>query len=461
MFEDEAYSKSGANLHPSTYALLLYGPSILFPRLRVLRVDIVHLRAPFISPSIVELTILITGEEMGENEVIGNTLRNASASLSNVEVLRLDGDRRARYFIASLGTFCLGLPRLKRVVMSPCILMPSFLRLLSRIPHLNSVEVSQVGADHTFAPWRKAFSSLSTVVVFQPGRFSGLKKMSLLVTNPSVIHNMLHHFNSPANSLEELLVRFPPTPHGHTRCSQLRELLRGLGSACPSLSSLTLRFAFASAAKDFYDQSLHEEQFCFDDIAAFLSILTLKSFSIDHNRPLIMNDTHLHAVGEQGGRLQSLWLNPYPVTELSRSADCPTIRGVEWLALGCPLLERLALQLDASGDVGRAEPLAHFKCLREYVVGWSHVPAYRVGWSDLFRLEALARYMSLLFGKTTVFKTVLDFEGLDGWHNVGWENDIRGVMNLRNRDELLRNSIAWNVVFGMVFFIHRPLAVEQ
>lgn len=397
---------------------------------------------------------------MGDHEVIGNTLRRASASLSNVEVLRLDGDRRARSFVGEIGQFCLGLPRLKRVVMSPCILMPSLLRLLSRIPHLRSVEVSQVGLNHAFDSWRKAFSSISTVVVFQPGRFSGLTRMSLLVSNPSVLHNMLHHLNSPAQSLEDLLVRFPPTPHGNSRSLELKEFVGGLGSACTSLSSLTLRFAVASAAKDFYEESPHDEQFCFNDIAAFLCIRTLTSFSIDHNRPLIMDDTDLHIIGKQGRRLQSLWFNPYPVTDLSRSSETATIRGLEWLALGCPSLEKLGLRLDATGDVGQGEPLARFECLREYVVGWSDVPEYREGLSGISRLESLSRYMALLFGRSTVFKTVLDFEGLDGWHTVGWEIEFHGIMFIRNRAALMKNAIAWNVVFGMVFFIHRPLNLD-
>lgn len=449
--EDGAYSED-VTLHPEVYTMILYGPSPLFPNLRELRVDLAHLREPFIAPSVVDLTLLITGKLLETPDCIGRRLRCLAKSLPNVQSLRIDGDCRGYPFIGHVACFCHGLAQLQRLTLSWSMAGSVILRAVSCLTQLRSIRIAEYSPRGDRRPKGSEFFTGSVPVVLQDGSFVQLSEIGVIARTTVLASRFILSAGFPSASLVTLWIRCPTTSHLLIRAVHVRQLLTELVGACFRLEALTLRLADMTGPMLGSAESCLE-QLSYDDIEGFLSFPSLTSFAVDHNLPLLIHSADVQCMAVRAGRMKSLWLNPYP-RDRDFVSTSPSVESLVELALHCPELESLALQMNACGvGVILDQPHPQFQRLDTLFVGWSHVNVFPRGQRRVQEWETLAEFLVQVLSRGTELRTVLDYRSLDHRDVVSFPMETMGMMGIRCDRAVVRNANAWRSVFAMVKFL--------
>lgn len=130
-----------------------------------------------------------------------------------------------------------------------------------------------------------------------------------------------------------------------------------------------------------------------------------------------------------------------------------SLRSLEYLASGCPLLESLALPIDAASPPPRRTPIARFRSLCELFVGSSLIPVGRRRTGRMEHWEELAEFMVDLFPSFTILKTVLDFEDVNPRLLVASRMQIDGMLFVDDRVRVREIAAAWRGLWGMMMFL--------
>lgn len=436
--EDEAYSRE-ITLHPEIYTILLYGPELLFPHLEKLRLDVVHLRAPFIAPSVVDLTLLLTGK--------------LSDAATNVQTLRVDGDRRVQGMIEHVARVCHELPKLQTLVLSCHAADSSVFRALSSLPVLRSIRIAEYCPSETRRSRVKGALTVTSPAELREGSFPKLKEIGLIGRSGPLLSRFVLGSNFPSASLVQLWFLAPGFGSSLWKPRHVRSLLEDLSRVCVNLEALTIRLADLRCGQ--HVPLIDVDALSFADIRGFLLFPRLRSFAIDHNVPLWLVDADVKAIATGAGKLKSLSLNPFPpARRYGPNYPHVSIHCITEFARCCPDLESLALQVDGSGERFTIDAsLPRFRSLRTFFVGWSLLSVYSTGGQRVEKLAGVAQFLAKVLSRQTALKTVSDYAGMAPVDIVSAEMERLDMLQIRNRAEVERNDSGWKTVWAMVKFL--------
>lgn len=343
-FEDNAYLPQ-LRLSSDAMHNLVKGNLVVFPNLRTLKLDVCNLRLPFLSPSVVDLTVLIARPLHGDDFVtICSALRRAPALLPNVTVLRIDGDDHLEFFYRPLARFCLALPKLSMVTLAPSALSEAMLQALSQIPTLIVIRVIECARSNGVGYSYEAGARLGGVrPILLSNSFPRLRDLAFTSSSPAAAVSVIAAPHFPCHNLESLWIRWPDISWHEP--DAIRRLLLSLSERCLSLKSLTLRFATYTDVS--FDSDVTILPLEFRHIEPFLDFPCLTHFAIDHSLPLLLTEDDIGSLSVRAFNFVELWLNPYPAVATTEALDgLPRVRCLAEFARHCQSLRRLGLLLD-------------------------------------------------------------------------------------------------------------------
>lgn len=451
-FADHSYDFRSRLSYPSLLRVLgSHRDTIFFPSLRTLLIDVWHLRAPLLSPSVVVLAVLICRPLYGDEYcVLCACLHRAPVHLPNVSNLRLDGDAHLEWFHRPLARFCLNLPCLEVLTVAPSALSCGLLEELARCASLVALRVAEMGRSRLDGSIYEVGAHIgSRMPRLNRGAFPSLQQFSFSASSPRSAQELITDPFFPSHRLTSLWIKFPDGAYFGP--GDIKNLLLCLCDVCSGLERLTLRFAayFPSMCNGrAVSTSLR-----YSDICSFLGFPRLLHFAIDHSRPLFLTEGDVQSMALAAGRFEVLWLNPFPPVYAAH--DFPALPRVEWLryfALHCPRLTRLGMLVDARGRVDVSQGVARFSQLEELFVGWSRIDVFEdIGAGR--RWEDLALLLFCMVSRSTVLLTVLEQREEELRELVC--SDMRAMCHVTQEVDLglVRCSDAWRTVWGMVLYL--------
>lgn len=451
-FADDAYDEQPL-LSSSALAGVFRGRRPLFPNITDLMVQVTNLRPPITSPSVINLTVLISRPLHGDDYLpMCSNMHHAPTHLPNVETLRVDGDDHLETFHRPLARLCTAFPKLRTLILAPSALSPALLLALSEVGTLVTVHVLECARSYelgyTFqagAPIRGPIKKLAD------GCFPVLKNFSFTSGSVDTALSLLCMPTYPSHNLVFLWIKFPSGSYFEP--GQVQELLKSAAGVCVSLESLTLRFGSYSKLQQDPFNSI--PQLTFSDIRDFLLFPRLKRFYIDHYLSISISEEDLDRLSRCGSRLEELWLNPFPyVHPTSLSGGMPSPGWLSRIARGCPCLRRLGMAMDTRGFELDGSEVHVFKELQDLFVGSSLINMLRNG--DDARCsdwESLAVFFFKLLGSRGRLVVIEEQDEAEILMLESTGMRARGPALLRGQPELEIEAHAWRVVIGLIMFL--------
>lgn len=376
------YSPAAVKISPSLFTGAFQCPSVIFPSLLALRVDLSLLRPPFLTHTIESLSVCISKPLMAhllphhhENLTIGSILlRTAPAFLTNLRHLRIDGDETIEDFAGDLGVFVSSLGSLETLEVTPFGLSEQVFVGLSSLPRFRSLHVLECGRDDDVLPGRlPALLLCHPVPELLQGAFRVVHGLSFTAWSPSMITRFIVQPYFPTSRVRRLWIKFSPAKQGSSPV-EVRTLTRAFATTCTGLEDLTLRFA-SYGWDGFTEQAT--EALRYSDFEAIMLMPFLHSFAIDHTWPLLITPDDVRTIAKLASRFKVLLLNPYPThaPDANFAEVLPPLETLQYFAECCPHLEELGLLVSAMAPSG-ASPRAAFRNLRHLYVGWSWIPTF-------------------------------------------------------------------------------------
>lgn len=443
--------KCGTALTARLFDCMPVSASVLFPCVRIAHMDMAYLRTPFLSSSLVDLTIMISDPALSHMSPLSpSSMRTIAAFLPNLEKLCVEGSmsparaqRNVLEFIAALST-------LKTLVLGPSTFTSAVIRAASMLPLLERISVKECNRDDGgLACLNGGGSPLVSPLDLDPTCFRALRHFGFQTNRTVRVPRLVIQHGVPFSNLISLWVRFVDKPN--ISPPQVRHMLENLSTGCPRLQMLTLRLCGRTVYRGRADW-LETNAVGWEDIEAILGFPLLEEFSIDDTVPLRMTLEGLHSLALGGGLFRKLWLNPYPLfgrgTD-SRDMALP-MESLAVLAKSCPCLQRLGLFVRADLDVSPtgSDSIARFKCLEDFSVGWSY-PGKLVLLAG--RLDT-ARFLAAVFGAGV---RLVPCTGYDAASIGDWESsDMRAFGDMFGQPSRpMRNlSLMWSALWAFASF---------
>lgn len=449
-----------AKLSPRSMAIIKRGGLAILPNLKVARVEVYNLTLPFISPGVVNLTVLIARPLYGDDYVaICYCLRQAPPLLPNVTSLRIDGDDHLEFFHRPLCRFCLGMQRLRTVVLAPSALGSRLLEALSRLPSLVSIRVSECArarnGGYFYEPGAQVGFPLPN---FVEGSFRSLREMAFTSTSPYAAVELIRSANFPCGNLESLWIRWPK---GSSFIPEdIREFLATMSSLCVSLRRMTLRFSVCGDY--FFDREGRVSRLEYRHIESFLDFPSLRYFAIDHTWPLFLKDSDLAILSVRASEFIELWLNPYPVLTSINSRrvpdDLPHINCLRYFAEHCHFLSRLGILFDGRNpgvEIPRSVP---FTSLTELFVGCSLIAVLEIYDEEIVEeWRAISVFIYHILPRSATLSSLYLRSDEEVGRLVCSEMRSMGGMEATEMDAFAALTHAWRSVLGMVWFIRQNI----
>lgn len=438
--------KVNAVLHPRLFDWMPVSASILFPSVKVARMDLRYLRTPFISHGLIDLTVMVL-DSADMPEISVSSLRTVAGFLARLETFRLDGALTVDRSRRSILEFIRSLRNVRTMVISPFALIPAVFRAASEIPSLIRISVMECGRDHDGLSRVDHFGVplFSPLPLSAPTPFASLRHAALQTNRTVHVPRIIFQRGFPFRSLVSLWIRFvgdPDIPR-----SQAKRLLDGLVASCRALKSLTLRFCGRCGSKE---TTMWQgiEPLEWGDIQSFLLFQVLEDFDIDDTLPLRLGVTDIEVIAANGYRLRRLWLNPFPRVWQSQTAQnmALPLDSLLGLARSCGELRVLGIFVRADERVreGALVNVPRFRSLAEFSVGWSYARPLRRSRGT----QEVARLLSLMFGPGVrlVTCTGYDKDTIGNWvcSYMRASGDVFGGSSL-----MLSWSFAWNSLWAM------------
>lgn len=448
IFEDDGYSPC-ARLSDVSLTTLERGPiPVLFPNLVTLRIDVRHALSIFLSPSIIDLTLLVTRRQItADKRELRKAMRNLAPSLPNVELLRIDGDSQLEEFHVEISRLCRGLPRLRDVVLSPYAVSGALMKELGMVLSLKRIRVTECGRGLIQPSITVTDHGIVTAPTLPPNAFPILESFSFLAPSPENATSVLLYSNFPYVQLTSLWIRFPRIvdfPPG-----SIRDMLRAFRRTCVFLRRLTLRFAPTFE----YSHSVYRPSNAlrFEDLEPVLSFPVLEEFCVDHFLPLLFDEEDIPRFARRAHRMKKLWLNPFPTIHLSSSLP---VRCLSIFAIHCVKLESLGLFVDgkATGTLPAAG-VRPFKSLRELFVGWSQIELVHEMDHLSPGIDRLVEYLSRVLPPFASVSTLMEYSISHPWDLVDGDMRACWFWGGDTFETALEFSFAWKAVAGMARFV--------
>lgn len=451
-FSDDAYSEQPL-LARSSLAGLFRSRRQVFPYMEILRVNVANLRAPLLSPSVTDLTVLISEPVHGDEYVlICSNLKSAPPSLPNVKTLRIDGDDHLENFHRPLAKFCTSFPGLQTLILAPSALSPFLLRALSTIDALVAVRVLECARSYELGYRFDIGAQISGGLRrFADGSFRALRSFSFTSSSVEAALSLLCMPTYPSRNLAVLWIKFPTGSYFDP--GMVKELLGDMASVCLALEHLTLRFGSYGALRR--DPMHSVTQLSFTDIDPILLFPRLRCFFIDHYLCLSFTADECDRLAAGGSRFEELWLNPFPSVH-------PTLgsRGsfrVGWLSKisrGCPRLRRLGVVIEGTNFRYDGGEVNTFEELRELFVGSSPIATLRNGDDSRCRdWEHLGIFFSRLLGRRGRLQVVEEQDEAEMFMMESSGMRATGGAVYHDEFQLQEESYAWRIVSGMITFL--------
>lgn len=381
---------------------------ISLPNLTTLRVSINDCRL-FHAPRVSELSLLMTPLQLlRDRRAMALAVRHIASSLPNIQSLTILGDVRAEQFQEAIVAICRSCRKLRRLMVSPCILTVRLLRSISIMPTLEAIQVFEEDVRYE----RRSANSSKPVIsdaslVLRRKAFPALRRIDLTASSANSAIHLFTSRNFPSRSLTSLWLRFAIgaqlSPH------DVDVVFHTIAAHCTTLQSLTLRFApFDEFGLDGVTgvPGIH-----FDQIESFLSLPCLNEFVFDHTLPLSLTMANIEDLARRATHYRVLWLNPYPaIIFMLENWKGAALTALSYFAEHCHALERLGLCLDATQTIDTGSPSSHFTSLRELFVGWSEIAHSNltIGSHDMVCCESSAIFLSHILPDFTTISTPLD-----------------------------------------------------
>lgn len=434
-------------------------PTYIFFGLQTLKVDVEHLRPPLLCPTIVNLCVSIRRGASGnvtpfyhpELASISSILRTAAFFVPGLRTLRIDGDDSLEEFVDDIAIFCERLVNLVTIGLSPFAMSRRLLFVLARLPRLEALRLLETGADGMLKPVRDVGMLSEPVPELEEGSFPRAQQLALSAWSPSLTTSFVVQPGMSSLNLRTLWFRY--SSRYPVIAEEVRYLLYAFALACPSLQSLTMRFA--SYGWD-VNQDAAMEPLTLHHLKLFYTMPYLIHFAFDHCFPVYFTAEDLEEIANNCCRFKSLFLNPYPTWHTRDSlSDLPPVTALEPFALLCPNLEKLGVLVDASIRLDCTWP-PQFVALQELHIGWSLIPGCSAFGTIDPRWSNIAEYFSRLFPKGTKVKTI---------HNSRMDENPSSMMlaPMRARGRVLTDfdpisryrSLTWSVVWAMAMSLRQ------
>lgn len=442
-------------------------PATAFKSLTTLCVSIRHAYMFIMSPLITDLTLLIT---KGEDAQIDHTpssvsvsdvrafrqaLRAVGSSLTQVEILRIDGDDEIAQLRKEIAALCSRFSRLRQVVLAPSALLEDIISSLLRVRSLSILDVAECGRTTRRKVVIDDTGGLESVsALSRPRAAVDLQRLGLKFSTTFSASKLFGHRSFPSQSITNLWMRFPSVhslPDG-----SVRSLLVVLRGACVNLSCLTLRFGPSAALPDMnadFVSCLH-----IFDIDPIFEWTSLHDFSIDHPRSLHLSDVDYITIATNTVRFTRLWLNPFP---LFPSSTLIGLRALGYFASSGRNLRSIALCLDATDVSDLSSSLPVLTTLQEFFVGWSrvatagHHPIYEVQW------KIIAHFLLSIFPPGVSIVTLQDMVAVGPWSICRSDTRPSWMLQGAEKTVAVAYSFSWKCVAILIDSLRVISSVES
>lgn len=417
----------------------LSGP--LFENMTTLCINVRNAYPFILSPSVTDLTILITfGQEAVETRSVRQALRDMGSTMRLVEILRIDGDDEIGLFRKEIAALCSRFPLLRRVVLAPSAVLEEIVSSLLRVRSLSILDVAECGRTINRKIVMDDTAGIRSVSRYsRPKDAVVVQRLGLKLLSPFVAAKLFSYRSFPCLSIADLWLRFP-SPHTLPDGS-VKFLLVSLSCSCVNLARLSLRFGPSSARTGLtegFTSPLH-----LTDLEPLFVWSSLVEFSIDHPRSIFLSDTDYYTLTVHMARFSRIWLNPFPVFP---SSSLPGLHILRYFAAHCSNLRSLALCIDATDVTGLTPTGPVLTGLQEFSVGWSPIATAARDSAYETRWKAIAYFLLSIFPSHVSLIPLQDMLSVGPWSVSRSDSRPSWMIQSTEKPSAVMYSLAWKCV---------------